>query len=146
MRWKENTCKGQWKLKNRPNILKRGKTRASKSCLVLFLHLIGWERVAWRWRARWSKIKAIPENFWHDWKFLYWEEAFTLSVPLCLSPLRSINGYRPKQPGRVDESVKQHPIQQKWKYSWSIYFLETGISSGTNGYMHMSDITFFSLA
>ena len=43
IRWKENTFKGQWKLKNRPNILKRGKTRASKSCLVLVLHLIGWE-------------------------------------------------------------------------------------------------------
>ena len=43
IRWKEDTFKGQWKLKNRPNILKRGKTRASKSCLVLVLHLICWE-------------------------------------------------------------------------------------------------------
>ena len=36
----------QWELKENPTCLKRGKTRATKSWLVLVFHLIGWLSVA----------------------------------------------------------------------------------------------------
>ena len=65
IRWKENNFKSQWELKldtiklpkARENAGKRGKTRVTKSWLVLLLHLIGWKSGASFLGKSQSKVK-----------------------------------------------------------------------------------------
>ena len=57
--------KSKW---TQPNCLKRGKTRATKSWLVLVLHLIGWKRVA---QVFWINDRVEQTNVILDWKLPY---------------------------------------------------------------------------
>ena len=58
----------QWELKENPTCLKRGKTRATKSWLVLVLHLIGWLSVEsfLDESQREGKNRAMPDYFPHS--------------------------------------------------------------------------------
>ena len=116
IRWKENTFKGQWKLKNRPNILKRGKTRASKSCLVLVLHLIGWESGVRFLDQSQSEVKQNHSNPGKlstlSWKCLYWEEAFTLPPPLSTQEYKQVSAKTARESWRISETTS-HPAEVK---------------------------------
>ena len=62
--------------KNNQTCLKRGKTQATKTCLVLVLHLIGWvARVLISGQSQFE-VKQNQWNLWllstFSWKFVYW--------------------------------------------------------------------------
>ena len=66
IRNKENTLKNRWVFKVKTT---HGKTRATKTWLVLVLHLIGWRDFSWtNHKAKWGKTKEISDYVRHSFK------------------------------------------------------------------------------